>query len=239
MFFMDDRRAAVVSHIPIDPPLVSIKDVLTKAKSDRGYINEARERALLYMSHVKTIKEAMAVISILNLSGDLKNSINVIDQLYKANIEVDTKVFNNVLNGCAKSNDWKLALDLIKRMSINNIKMDAITFGTAISACKGGQWQLSLKLLDDMDKYGVEADTICYSSVVSCLSRHGRWQESLGLMQRMRSKNINIDLITYNTVIYSCSVQMACSRELKLILLLTRVQFTSPSLLTRVQFTTQ
>jgi len=203
---VNTRRAVVASRIPIDPS-ASIKDVLTRAKSDRSYINEARERALLYMSNIKTIKEAMAVISILNLSGDIKNSINVIDQLYEANIDVDTKVFNNVLNGCAKSNDWRLAIDIIERMSANNIKMDAITFGTAISACKGGQWKLSLKLLNDMDKYGVEADTICYSSVVSCLSKYGRWQESLGLMKRMRARNVDIDLITYNTIIYSCSVQ--------------------------------
>jgi pentatricopeptide repeat domain-containing protein 1 len=202
--------------------------MLSKVKSNRGYINEAREIALAHMTAIKTVKEAMALVSIFNLAGDVKNSIRVLDQLASSDtsIAVDTKLFNNVLSGCARTKNWRLALDILTRMKNGNIEMDAISFGTVINALsKDGQWQLSLGLLEDMEDIGVVPDTQCYSAVINALSKGGRWQESLGLLQRMKSKNVDIDLITYNSVIYACSVVGKSDIILKLLDTMRHEQF--------------
>ena len=186
--------------------MVSIKDVLSRAKMDSNFINEASLFAQHHVSEnmLTTSKDAMNAVSIFKLAKDANSVVQVIENFVARDLILDTVLFNNAIDCCAKVSDWQLSMDLLRRMKELGVSYDKISFSSAITACaKAGRWKESLKLLHEMDSLGIVADTICYSSAISACAGTGRWKESLTLLAAMKKRNIPIDAIAVNSAITS------------------------------------
>lgn len=118
--------------------------------------NAAAEQYLqLSLDHINA-KEAMTVINIFNLNGNIEKSVELlqygIDKSAKSLIQIDTGIFNNILIGIAKSPKHAyLALDILDKMKVNGIPRDLITYSAVLSSlAKLGAWEKSISLLDTM-----------------------------------------------------------------------------------------
>ena len=185
----------------------TIKDVFSRAKIDPTFINEASLLALDHITENKlvTSKDAMNAVSIFKLAKDADSVVHVIENFVSRNLVLDTALFNNAIDCCAKVSDWELSMKLLRRMKDLGVNYDKISFSSAITACaKSGRWKESLKLLHEMDSLGIVGDTICYSSAISACASTGRWIESLTLLAAMKKRNIPVDAIAVNSAITSC-----------------------------------
>ena len=185
----------------------SIKEVLGRAKADAGFVNDACILARSYVRNNKlvTSKDAMNAMSIFKLARDATSVLDVIDNLIARNLVIDTLLFNNAIDCCAKVPDWELSINLLRRMKDLGVDYDKVSFSSAISACaKSGRCKESLQLLHEMDTVGIIPDTICFSSAISACASAGQWKESLALIAAMKKRDIPVDAITINSAITAC-----------------------------------
>ena len=211
------------------PLLMNIKEVLRKAKIDSAYVGEARATALAYVAERRLVtpKDAMYAVGIFKLAKDPDSVLNLVESLLagggaggdgRGSAVVDTALFNNAIDVCAKAAAWQTALGLLRRMHAVGVAADTISFSSAISACaKAGQWQEAKDLLDEMSAAGVIADTICYSAVISACAGAGRWQESLQMLAAMKRNSVAVDAIAVNSAIAACGAAGKWSVALRLV----------------------
>lgn len=120
----------------------SIKQILEIVKTNRGtnsLINEACEEVnnILQNKKIETAKEAMNAISVFKLASDLDSSISLLKTLMtdSSTSLLDTGIFNNIIDICAKQGNMSMTIYLLQCMDKLNIPKDKITFGTTLSAC--------------------------------------------------------------------------------------------------------
>jgi len=209
-------------------PLLQIKEVLKKAQADATYVGEARATALMYVAERRLVtpKDAMHAVGVFKLAKDPDSVLLLVDSLLTARGSssssslpaVDTALFNNAIDACAKVAAWEKSLTLLRRMHACQVPADTISFSSAISACaKAGRWQESLALLAEMGAAGVVADTICYSSAISACAGAGRWHESLRLLGTMKRTGVAVDAIAVNSAIAACGAAGQWSVALRLV----------------------
>jgi pentatricopeptide repeat domain-containing protein 1 len=187
-----------------------VKELLQIVKLDKSLVteicNEVKERYSI--RGVENAKEAMNIISLYKIDGDVTSAIHLLNKLINdPNTKfLDTAIFNNLIDLCAKQKNVAMVIYILQRMESLGINKDKITYGSALSACaNSGKWELALKLLDQMMKRNIQPDTICYSSAISACSRSGQLKEALQLLKSMKEKNIRTDAIVYNSILVACN----------------------------------
>ena len=198
------------------PTIDSLKDIYKQSKQSnddtvRSQANVAAEEFLqLSLSHI-TAKEAMTIINIFNMNGNIDKSIellqNGIDKTAK-NLMIDTGIFNNVLIGIAKSPQHAhLSLDILDKMKDHGVPRDLITYSAVLSSlAKLGEWEKSISLLNTMPLHeGLTPDKVIYSSVIAACASHGKWELSLELLRQMEAHAVEVDVIAFNSIINACA----------------------------------
>ncbi|CAJ1366674.1 unnamed protein product [Effrenium voratum] len=108
--------------------------------------------------------------------------------------------WNAGIAGCARAEQWQVALQLLCRLEGTCMRADLWTYSAAIGACgRGEQWRQAVALLARMRQEKLEADVVAYSATLSsCASAH-QWQRALGYMEEMTKEAMKADVIAYNS----------------------------------------
>lgn len=166
---------------------------------------------------IQSKKELMNIINIYKLAGDLSGTIRLLHMISSSSSPstrslLDTAVFNNIIDLCAKQGKISMAMELIKIMESLSIELDIKTYGSILNACANSQnnstmipyYSQAIKLIQAMLQKNITPDTICFSSAILACARAGKMKESLSLLELMKRFHIKLDTIVYNTVISGC-----------------------------------
>eukprot|EP01038_Epipyxis_sp_PR26KG_P004552 gene4552-6424_t len=192
-------------------PMMSLKAIYENMKANQLAFSDAADFASNYMmnNQINNAKEAMIAINIFKNNNRIFDAVKIIDYLIDKSIPLDTLIFNNILDGCAKSYNSSLASTIFNRMISLDIKPDKISYTSMIKTYANiNQWSKAIEIINLMlqDDH-VSPDLICYSSAISACAKSGRWKEAVSLLKDMKSRSpkISPDNILYNTVISACS----------------------------------
>ena len=99
---------------------------------------------------------------------------------------------------------WKVALDLLREMSLDRVAPDTISFSAAISACEPDlQWQQALELLSRLCMTGLRQTR-------SALAQRARWRggharaASAGTLEQVAQDRVAPNPITCSAAISAC-----------------------------------
>ncbi|KAK2390519.1 pentatricopeptide repeat-containing protein, mitochondrial [Trifolium repens] len=117
--------------------------------------------------------------------GDLVNARLVFERCNERNVFC----WNAMISGFAINGKCKEVLEYLGRMEESNIRPDAVTFTTILSACAhAGLVSEALEVLSKMEAYGIEIGIRHYGCMVDLLGRAGRLKEAFELIKRMPVK---------------------------------------------------
>jgi pentatricopeptide repeat protein len=162
------------------------------------------------------------------LSGNHLKAVELVRQFgVKYNVFPDLVCYNIAIMACAKSNQWRIILDLISEMKKNGILPDVVTFNIAMRCCeKARQPETALMLLELMREYNVKPNVHSYSCAINAyrkmatitgsLRKRGSYNKGpksdaksvtqgiLKLLEDMENDGVKPNNYTYNFAIISC-----------------------------------
>eukprot|EP00438_Fugacium_kawagutii_P011906 Skav219187 [mRNA] locus=scaffold648:609421:610413:- [translate_table: standard] len=115
--------------------------------------------------------------------------------------------YNTAIWACAElSDNWKICLELLREVWLENLPVAMLTFTGAILACaRAGEWQRALLLLADARTQSLAPDVPSHASAIHACSEAAQWQQTLVLLTDMAGHKAWPDLVTYNSAIVSCA----------------------------------
>lgn len=91
-------------------------------------------------------------------------------------------------------------------MKAQGLEPDAISFQSAISACRaGGDGESAVGLLRDMERQGLEPRDSDYNLVIETVGKEGDWGKALELLERMKADGVKPDAYTYGAAVGACA----------------------------------
>jgi pentatricopeptide repeat protein len=136
-----------------------------------------------------TAKDAMNCINILKLGKEVLESLEMLDYMRSRGIEVNTRVYNNLLDGCSKYEYYDLADKLFAHMVELNVPRDTNTYGSILSGyAKRGKWEEALALLRSMaSKDGILPNSICFSYAITACIKSQQFAKADAILRELES----------------------------------------------------
>lgn len=198
-----------------------LRILLDQARSNPKTINSVIDKVngMLNSKQIQSAKEVMYIINIFKTAKNMSKALKLLEYMKKNKIDTDTRIFNNLLDGCAKvEKNCDLSIVLFQLMNGLNIPRDLQTYGSFLNCfSQSGKWQKSLEYLDYMERVdNIKPDILCYTSVLfSCLKASQR-SKAEEIFKKISSNNLLVDLRFYNTAIGACANEDMCLYSLEI-----------------------
>ncbi|OWM67253.1 hypothetical protein CDL15_Pgr000705 [Punica granatum] len=127
---------------------------------------------------------------------------------YKFTIPPSRSTYNNLINACGSSGNWREALKVCKKMTENGVGPDLVTHNIVLSAYKtGGQYSKALSYYELMKGTNVRPDTTTLNIVIHCLAKLEQFGKAVDVFNSMRAKRSECrpDIVTFTTIIHMYS----------------------------------
>ncbi|KAK6791217.1 hypothetical protein RDI58_010298 [Solanum bulbocastanum] len=158
----------------------------------------------------KNIMEDMLRASVCIYSSLLRYLCVLINWLVKLlQIPPNRSTYNNLINACGSSGNWREALKVCKEMTENGVGPDLVTHNIVLSAYKNGsQYAKALSYFELMKGTKVRPDTTTLNIVIHCLVKLGQYQKAVEIFNSMREKRAECvpDIVTFTTIMHMYSV---------------------------------
>lgn len=117
--------------------------------------------------------------------------------------------YNNLINACGSSGNWKEALNVCKKMAQNGVGPDLVTHNIILSAIKSGaQYSKALSYFELMKGTHIRPDTTTLNIVIHCLVKLRQYDKAIEIFNSMREKKSECtpDVVTFTSIIHLYSV---------------------------------
>jgi pentatricopeptide repeat protein len=124
------------------------------------------------------------------------------DILYKKRLEPDSHLFNCLLEGYVRANDWKKALKLADTMRQHGTMPDGYTNTQLVKVCiQAGRFDLAEKIVERMPR---PLPLQIYSMMISGYGDSGRLWSALRLAKEMRNDGVHENVRTVSAQMSAC-----------------------------------
>ena len=158
-----------------------------------------------------------------------KQALKLLDEMKDERGIVPNEVTYGVaVNACGNGGQWERALELLDQMKAMNLKVNTITYNSAItalskaaraenkqraSAAGSGEpvvdtnvlWKKALDIVECMKREGVRRDAFTFSSAITVCGAAGRWQEAVDLIHAMKVDRTKPNKVAYTAAISACA----------------------------------
>ena len=107
--------------------------------------------------------------------------------------------YNSLLNSCATSSRWDVALELYLSLRSHNLVPTSVTY-TALTSAVKARWDLGQILLTQMRSAHVQS-TITWNSLIEALQDSQQWQSALGLFIDLPRSEVRPDSWSFGAAI--------------------------------------
>ncbi|CAL1139154.1 unnamed protein product [Cladocopium goreaui] len=121
-----------------------------------------------------------------------------------ASAAADVALCNAVCTTCEAGQEWRQAVEVLRKMQEIALQPDLITFSAIISACEAdGEWAFALQTLQDMQRRKLTPNVITYNATIAACGAGGIWLHAVRLLKAMADTLCPPDVVSYNSVLAS------------------------------------
>ncbi|KAF7147532.1 hypothetical protein RHSIM_Rhsim03G0026900 [Rhododendron simsii] len=117
--------------------------------------------------------------------------------------------YNNLINACGSSGNWRQALQVCQMMTDNGVGPDLVTHNIVLSAFKSGaQYLKAVSYFQLMIGTDIRPDTTTHNIVIHCLIKLQQYAQAIEMFNSMREKRSECkpDIVTFTSLIHLYSV---------------------------------
>eukprot|EP00439_Symbiodinium_sp_Y106_P031739 s2449_g3.t2 len=135
-------------------------------------------------------------------AGAWSSALSLLSTVAAVSLRANRISVSASLGACRMAGLWTWALRLLRQRG-RGLRVDAVAYNSAISACSGEPWQESLDLVQQLRQSQLEADVITYNASVTVCGRAAQWKAAtqLALLQK---RSLQPDLYTRNAAMAAC-----------------------------------
>ncbi|CAK9061058.1 unnamed protein product [Durusdinium trenchii] len=123
---------------------------------------------------------------------------------------------NSILSALDKAARWRLALDSVGWMTLRQIKLDACSFNTVLSACRRQDWIRGSSLLAIFATRSTRIDMVTCSTAISSYADATQWRKATFCMFSMQQKALQGNDVARSAAVHSCRADASWQRAMSL-----------------------
>ncbi|KAH9614349.1 hypothetical protein KSS87_021935, partial [Heliosperma pusillum] len=173
-----------------------------------------------------------ALINAHGRAGQWRWAMNIMEDMLRASVQEDEEednlqlcikaflvfyqippsrtTYNNLINACGSSGNWREALKICKHMTDNGIGPDLVTHNIILCAYKtGAEYSKALSYFELMEGTKIRPNTTTLNIRIYCLVKLGRYEEAVDVFNSMRHKKSECrpDVVTHTSIMHMYSVR--------------------------------
>jgi pentatricopeptide repeat protein len=211
-------------------------DVYTYSNAIRACAKGGQtQRALALLEAAKDLRlpvDGYCYTATMEACSKAKMWERALDLLKEMQVEYQLKptavAFSLCISACGNAGRWQAALDLLQQMRDEGLRINLITYNSAITALSKSAsrrnsqaqakplWPLVQELLRQVRQNGLVPDGFSYSAAISCCGAEGRWEEALGLIEEMKLSGARPNKVAFSAAISTCGKNGQVEHALRL-----------------------
>jgi len=133
---------------------------------------------------------------------------------------LDEVIYNTVLDACAKTGSYKLAMEIFEDMNKSKIKKSNVTYSILIKIFSNNkEEETAIKLLEEMKANKIKPGLIVYTCLIQTCLKSKRFSQAMDLFEDLKKIGLKPDHVLYNTIVngslYHQKVESACKYTLE------------------------
>lgn len=134
--------------------------------------------------------------------------------------KLDEVVFNIVLDGCAKTNNFKKAMEIYDDMKLLKINKSNVLYSILIkNYANNNDHNSALSLLEEMKENNIKPGVITYTCLIQSCLKSKKFDKAISLFEEMKEQGAKSDYVLYNTIVNGCLYnqkwELACKYTLE------------------------
>lgn len=134
--------------------------------------------------------------------------------------KMDEVIYNSILDGCAKTNNYERGMEIFDDMEKSNIPKSNVTYSILIKIyANSGRHDKALALLEEMKANMIKPGVIVYTCLIQTCLKSKKFEKAISLFENMKESGARPDHVLYNTVINGClynqKFDLACEYTLE------------------------
>ncbi|CAG8492432.1 14787_t:CDS:1 [Cetraspora pellucida] len=187
----------------IQPNSVTFSIVIP-AQIISGKTNQALELLRKMISIEESIEHKSRIFYKLfqNFKGDLALTKIFLQGIVDHKINIDHKIYNDLINAYAKKPDINGAFEIYNALINQGGMIDVITFTNMIKAIiQADKAEEAIQFYYEVKQTGIQLDTQAYTTMLDTFVKMRRTAEALRIFVEMRRSKIKPNVITYTSLI--------------------------------------
>ncbi|MCQ2820379.1 MAG: hypothetical protein MJ252_24195 [archaeon] len=138
---------------------------------------------------------------------DIKSALKIYEFLKEQESEFtkDEVLYNSLLDGCVKTQNYAKALEIKEDMDNHQIKLSNVTYSILVKLyANKGETDKALKILDEMRQNNIKPGVIVYTCLIQCSFKSGKYLKAIELFETLKKEGLTVDYVLYNTIVNGC-----------------------------------
>jgi len=138
---------------------------------------------------------------------DMNYAFKIYDFLKsRDDFKLDEVIYNQLLDGCAKTHNLEQATLIYNDMQNKNITKSNVTYSILIKLYSNArQEEKALKLYDEMLLNKITPGLIVYTCLIQTCLKSKKFDQAVKLFEQMKGQNLKPDHVLYNIIVNGCS----------------------------------
>eukprot|EP00929_Paragymnodinium_shiwhaense_P084575 TRINITY_DN45228_c0_g1_i1.p1 TRINITY_DN45228_c0_g1~~TRINITY_DN45228_c0_g1_i1.p1 ORF type:complete len:1115 (+),score=307.20 TRINITY_DN45228_c0_g1_i1:231-3575(+) len=169
-----DRRPRAQEH-----SMAGIRPTLLDARMERSLMTAALRCGRTTLAHSlldsspSDIAKHITMIRNCASSGNLEGAMSVFEQLRKSGTELNSVVYNTVLDACVECRNQKAAEDWMQKTRDAGMA-DVVSYNTLIKAhLAGNNFQRAREVMEEMKKDGLQPNRVTFNELINSIVHKG------------------------------------------------------------------
>jgi pentatricopeptide repeat protein len=143
----------------------------------------------------------LAVLKVCRKHGEIREALEVPDQMVAAGVKPDTRVYNALLEVCSAVGNWAAGVRVKQRMVSEGFKANGYTHDIWIRlAGRCRKVDEAVFAFEEMQRLELKRTLVTWNALIGALGAGGRWQEALGRFRGL-PEGMTPSVVTYDVVI--------------------------------------
>merc|ERR1719183_2368928 len=136
--------------------------------------------------------------------GNLQGAISVFDSLERSGVDLNSVIYNTVLDACVECRDLKAAeawMEQTKKVGM----ADVVSFNTLIKAhLQNGNFEKARNLMEEMKKEDLQPNRVTFNELINAMvtkGGNGRRKEMWDIVEEMKVANVKPNQVTISILL--------------------------------------
>lgn len=143
----------------------------------------------------------LATLRVCLKHGELREALEVPDQMVAAGVKADTRIYNHLLLVCSAAGNWAAGVTVKQRMVSEGVKPDRYTFNIWIRfAGRCQKTDEAVAAFEEMGELRLERTVVTWNALIGALGAGRRWREALAAFRKLQGVSDGVERVVRERV---------------------------------------